>query len=359
VRFDCAGDAAERTALTLDGSHGEGGGQIVRTALSLAIASNRTVTITNVRTRRPRPGLQPQHLAAVRALAAVSDGEVEGAELGSTALHFVPQRPGGGIYRIEVGTAGAVSLIFQALLLPLALAEAPSRLVLVGGTHVRWSPSFHYLAEAFLPALAAIGIRAEVTLRRWGWYPKGGGEMEATIVPTPRSALRAFVAETREDTPIRGLSAVSHLPRSIAERQQRRAVDRLAAAGVRAEIAIEDDAPAFGPGTLLFLGMRGRAGASALGRRGLPAEAVADAAVAPLLTYLASGAAVDEHLADQLVPFCALANAESTFTCPGISLHLATVAWVVEHFLPVRIRLDAGRPARVRITPATGSEPSA
>ena len=344
-----------RTALTLDGAHGEGGGQILRTALSLAVALNRPVTITNVRAGRPRPGLQPQHLTAVRALAAVSDAEVDGAELRSTALRFVPRGIRGGTYRFEIGTAGAVSLVFQALLLPLALAEEPSRLTLTGGTHVTWSPPFHYLAETFLPALAGMGIRAEATLPRWGWHPRGGGEVEATIAPTPRTALRGFVAETRdEDVAIRGLSAVSHLPRSIAERQRRRAAERLAAGGVAAEITIEDSAPAFGAGTLVFLAIRGRAGFSALGRRGLPAEQVADAAVEPLLAYLASNAAVDDHLADQLVPFCALANAESTFTCPAISLHLATVAWVVEQFLPVCIRLDAVRPARVRVTPATG-----
>jgi RNA 3'-terminal phosphate cyclase (ATP) len=313
------------------------------------------VTITNVRAGRPRPGLQPQHLTAVRALAAVSDAEVDGVELHSTALHFAPRRIRGGTYRFEVGTAGAVSLVFQALLLPLAVAEAPSRLTLAGGTHVTWSPCFHYLAETFLPALAGMGIRAETTLQRWGWYPRGGGEIEATIAPTARTALRAFVAETRDEgVTVRGLSAVSHLPRSIAERQRHRAVERLAAAGVAAEIAIEDDMPAFGMGTLVFLHLRGRAGFSALGRRGLPAERVADAAVEPLLAYLASGAAVDEHLADQLVPFCALAGVESTFTCPEISRHLATVAWVVERLLPVRVRLEAARPARVRITPTAG-----
>jgi RNA 3'-terminal phosphate cyclase (ATP) len=243
-----------------------------------------------------------------------------------------------------------VSLVFQALLLPLAFAEAPSRLTLTGGTHTTWSPPFHYLTETFLPALAEMGVGAQVALRRWGWYPRGGGEIEATIAPTTRTALRGFVAETRDETlAIRGLSAVSHLPRSIAERQCARVAERLAAGGVAAEMAIEDDVPAFGPGALVFLAVRGRADISALGRRGLPAEHVADAAVEPLLAYLESGAAVDAHLADQLVPFCALAAAPSTFACPAISLHLATVAWVVEQFIPVRIHLEAGLPARVRI----------
>ena len=341
--------------LSLDGAHGEGGGQVVRTALSLAAALNRPVMISNVRAKRPRPGLQPQHLTAVRALAAVSDAEVGGAELHSSALRFVPHGIRSGTYRFDVGTAGAVSLVFQALLLPLAFADAPSHLTLIGGTHTTWSPPVHYLAETFLPALAEMGVGARITLRRWGWYPRGGGEIEAPIAPMARTALRGFVAETRgENVPIRGLSAVSHLPRSIAERQRARVAERLATAGVAAEIVIEDGAPAFGPGTLVFLALRGRAGFSALGRRGLPAEQVADAAVELLLAFLASGAGVDEHLADQLVPFCALASAESTFTCPAISLHLATVAWVVEQFLPVRIHLEAGRPVRVRIIPATG-----
>jgi RNA 3'-phosphate cyclase len=313
---------------------------------------NRAVTLTNVRARRSRPGLQPQHLTAVRALAAVSDAEVDGAELHSTALRFAPRGIRGGTYRFEIGTAGAVSLVFQALLLPLVLAADASRLTLCGGTHVPWSPAFHYIEAVFVPALAAMGVRAEVALRRWGWYPRGGGEVESAIVPTPRAALRPFVVEAPDvDGRIRGISAVSHLPRSIAERQRRRAAERLATAHATAEIAVMDDAPAFGTGTALFLGIRGRAGSSALGRRGLPAEQVADEAVAPLLAYLGSNAAVDEHLADQLVPFCALASGESTFTCPAISPHLETVAWVVEQLLPVRVRLEPGRPARVRVTP--------
>lgn len=348
-----AGMRATGTALILDCARGEGGGQIVRTALSLAAALNRPVTLTNVRAGRPRPGLRPQHLTAVRALAAVADAEVEGAELHSSAVRFVPRQVRAGSYRFDIGTAGAVSLVFQALLLPLALADAPSRLVLNGGTHVPWSPPFHYLAATFLPALTRTGIRAAVSLHRWGWHPRGGGEIEAEIVPTPRAGIRSFVAEPDgEHKPILGISAVARLPRSIAERQRRRAAERLAAAGVTAEIAIEDDVPAAGAGTLVFLARAGQAGFSALGRPGLPAEEVADAAVEPLLAYLASGAAIDEHLADQLVPFCALASGESSFTCPTISRHLATVAWVVEQFLPVHIRLESARPARVEIAPA-------
>ncbi|MBI4589686.1 MAG: RNA 3'-phosphate cyclase, partial [Candidatus Rokubacteria bacterium] len=220
---------------------------------------------------------------------------------------------------------------------------------LIGGTHVPWSPPVHYLTEVFLPALREIGVEARLILRRWGWYPAGGGEIEGTIVPTGR--LSRFAPGGGPTSRIAGLSAVSHLPRSIAERQRRRALERLAAAGLAADITVEEDATARGPGTLIFLAVPGRAGFSSLGRRGVRAEAVADETVEPLLAYRASGALVDDHLADQLVPFLALGREASTFTCPSLSPHLGTVAWVVQQLLPVAIELEGTEPARVRITP--------
>jgi RNA 3'-terminal phosphate cyclase (ATP) len=345
----------ERTMIALDASHGEGGGQILRTALALAVAVGRPVTLTNIRLRRPKPGLQPQHLATVRALATISEAEVDGDQPGSTSLSFAPRALNGGAYRFDVGavqaSAGSVSLIFQAVLLPLILADVRSRITIVGGTHVPWSPPVHYLTEVFLPAVVTVGVRATATLRRWGWYPAGGGELEATIErATHLGGLNAEMAPAPHE--IAGLSAVSRLPRSIAERQRRRAEERLRAAGLSASIAIEEDRGASGPGTLLFLAVRGRAGFSALGQRGLPAEQVADAAVDQLLAWNASGAAVDEHLADQLVPFLALGRTASTLRCPRLTSHLNTVAWVVRHFLPATIALDEGPPARVRIDPA-------
>jgi len=340
--------------LTLDASHGEGGGQVLRTALALAVALGRPVALERIRLRRDKPGLRPQHLTVVRALAAIADAQVDGAALGSTALSFTPRRIGAGDWRFDIGalrgSAGSVSLLFQAVLLPLALATAPSRLTLIGGTHVPWSPTVHYLTAVFVPALAALGLVAGVRLRRWGWYPAGGGEIEADVQPARR--VQGLTA-TASPTPlaIAGVSAVSRLPRSIAERQRGQAVARLQAAGLRAEIAVEEDTAAVGPGTLLFLGIHGRAGFAALGRRGRPAEQVADEAVDALLDWRASGAALDVHLADQLVPFLALADGPSSFTCPRLSGHLQTVAWVAQQLLPVEITLHDERPARVTITP--------
>jgi RNA 3'-terminal phosphate cyclase (ATP) len=245
-----------------------------------------------------------------------------------------------------------VPLLFQALLLALARAGAESRLTLIGGTHVPWSPTAHYLSEIFLPALASLGVRATARLRRPGWYPAGGGELEAVITPTARVA---GLTATAPPSPLEigGCSLVSRLPRSIAERQRRQAEARLTAAGLTAAITIEEDNHALGPGTMMFLDAHGRAGFSALGRRGVPAERIADeAAVDALLAWRQSGAALDVHLADQLVPFLALADGPSSFTCPVLSGHLRTVAWVVQQFLPVAIALHDGPPARVEITPA-------
>jgi RNA 3'-terminal phosphate cyclase (ATP) len=340
--------------LTLDGSHGEGGGQILRTALSLAVLLRRPVALTRIRVGRAKPGLRPQHQTVVRALAAISDADVVGDTLGSTELQFAPRTLRGGDYRFDIGairgSAGSVTLLFQALLLPLSFAPSPSRLTLLGGTHVPGSPPVPYLTEVYLPALARIGVRAEVRLRRWGWYPAGGGEIGAIVQPA--QGLRGFVPGGPPGFgPVRGLSAVSRLPGSIAERQRHRAVERLAAAGVAAEIAVEEDATALGPGTVLFLAVPGRAGFTALGRRGVPAERVADQAIDGLLGFRASGADVDDQLADQIVPFLALAREESDVTSPTASSHLRTVAWVVQQFVPARIALDAERVARLRVAP--------
>jgi RNA 3'-terminal phosphate cyclase (ATP) len=290
----------------------------------------------------------------VRALAAISEATVTGDALDSTEVTFVPRTLRGGSYHFDIGavrsSAGAVSLLFQAVLLPLCLAAQPSRLRLRGGTHVPWSPPVPYLTAVFLPALRHLGIRADLALRRWGWYPAGGGEVDAAI--TPSRGWRA-IDWTRPIAPtLEGVSAVSRLPRSIAERQRARALDRLAAAGLSATIALVEDHTALGPGTLAMLTATGEsaaAGFSALGRRGVRAETVADEAVDPLLEYLETGATVDDHLADQLVPFLALADAPSAFTCPRLSTHLRTVAWLVEQMLPVRVTLHEGRPARVEV----------
>jgi RNA 3'-terminal phosphate cyclase (ATP) len=314
------------------------------------------VHLVGIRAHRPRPGLQPQHLTVVRALAAVSAAEVRGDALGSTELTFVPGELRAGEYRFDIGairgSAGSVTLLFQALLLPLAQAGAPSRLTLVGGTHVPWSPSVPYTTDVFLPALTPTGLRADVALIRPGWYPGGGGEIRALV--EPGGTRRPLTIDASAAMEIEGVSLVSRLPGSIAERQRARALERLDAAGVRASIRLEVDDTAVTPGTAVFLGVRGRAGFTALGRRGLRAEAVADAAVDAMLDWRATGASVDAHLADQVIPFVAGAAGRSRLSAPGLTSHLRTVAWLVEHFLPARVSLEEGLPATIEVAGSCG-----
>jgi len=361
---------ARGNLLEIDGSFGEGGGQILRTALTLAVALGRPFRMRRIRAGRPTPGLRPQHLLAVRAAAALCNATVEGDRIGSQDLLFAPQcRPTGGDYTFDVGateaggSAGAVSLVFQTLFLPLSLVGAPSRLTLVGGTHVPWSPPFHYLAHVYLPAVARLGFAADLALERWGWYPKGGGIVHAHIRPRQHVALDTPSGEGAEPTldwtrrgriaHIWGISAASNLPAHIIQRQKAQALETLRKAGLRAEID-EVEAPAVGFGTVVFLVAeyeRGLGGFTAYGALRKPAERVAEEAARELVRSHETKAAVDEHLADQLLLPAVLTGAAVAFTTPRATDHLRTNAWTIEQFLGTRVDIEphpTGALVRVR-----------
>jgi RNA 3'-terminal phosphate cyclase (ATP) len=348
--------------LVIDGSHGEGGGAVLRNSLALAAVLGIPVRIESIRSKRPNPGLQAQHLTAVRALARVCRASTEGAELGSSALAFRPETsPQSGEYSWDVskarkgGSAGATTLVFQALLLPLLLADGDSRVSLRGGTHVAWSPPFHYLEQVYMPILRRMGIRTTIGIERWGWYPMGGGVVTAQIEGSSAalSGLQALQLEKRgELRRLSGISALSNLPAHIAERQKRQAEKELRARGFDPEIEIVD-APAKGQGTMLLLVAEFEhvwAGFTSLGKRGKPAETVAEEAVVELLRYLESGMALDQHLADQLVLPLALAKGRSSFTTSRITQHLLTNAWIVEQLLGREIVVDEGQGRAGKVT---------
>ncbi len=317
--------------LHLDGAYGEGGGQILRTSLSLSALLGAPVRIESIRAGRPKPGLRPQHLTAVRALARITGAEVEGDELDSQELTFKPRTPKPGNYLFDVaektGSAGSVTLIAQALLPPLLKSTGPSTLILRGGTHVPWSPTAHYLIQVFLPALAQLGVRVTMTLERWGWYPRGGGEVRLVITPCPK--LSGVKWQTPpESTGFRAISASSRLPEHVARRQASRLQERLGP-----ELPVElVAAGGLDPGSLVFL-WGPRAGFDTLGARGKPAEKVADEAVDAYLTFRRGGAAVDPHLADQIVLYLAQAQGPSAMITSEITSHLLTNLWVIEQFL--------------------------
>ena len=338
--------------VVIDGSYGEGGGQVLRTSLTLSVITGRPMRIERIRAGREEPGLRPQHLTAVQAAAAICGARVEGAEPGSQALTFAPGGPARpGHYTFDVtqaahtGSAGSVGLVLQTVLLPLAFAGGESHLTLRGGTHVPWSPSVFYLEHVFLPQLASMGVQAGLELKQWGFYPAGGGEIEVRIVGRA-GPLRPVTLTARG--PLRrvlGIAAVMNLPAHIPQRMADRARSVLTGAGLPGQlVALEPRRlHGAGPGAGLFLCAiyeSARAGFTAYGRKGLPAERVAEEACQELLLYHQSGAPADPHLADQLVLPAALAAGESRVYTARVSQHLLTNVWVVQNFLRREVTVE-------------------
>jgi RNA 3'-terminal phosphate cyclase (ATP) len=347
---------SNNSIIRIDGSVGEGGGQILRTSLALSCVLRVPVELVNIRKARTKPGLQPQHLTAVNAAAAVCRAAVEGAHLSSTTVRFSPGPVSGGDYFFDVsekrGSAGSAPLVLQTVLPPLCFANAASTVAVTGGTHVPWSPTAHYLKHVFLPTLTRIGAGADVLLETWGWYPAGGGKVTARIMPR-KEALPLDLTGRGRLVRVSGNSVVSNLPRDIAVRQRDRALKLLSERGIDADIELLS-APSPGKGTLVFLLAEFenvRAGFSALGAIGKRAEEVAEEACKDLFDYLDTGAALDPHLADQVVHYLALARGASEFTTSRITRHLLTNIRVVQQFIACDIQVTGqeGEAGIVRI----------
>src|SRR4030042_2741252 len=284
-------DILEEKLIEIDGSYGEGGGQILRTALGLSAMLMRPFTIHQIRSNRKNPGLQAQHLEAVEALAQITEAKTEGVKFGSQKISFYPHKIISGDYQFEVKTAGSVILLLQAIFLPLLLAQGSSRVTLVGGTHVPWSPPFHYFSEVLLPILEPMGISVDATIEKWGFYPRGGGRIHLNIKP-PHALKPIHLTDRGSLKKIRGLSTLSNLPRHVAERQKDQALKRIQKElNMKAEINILYDTPSNGSGSFLFLLAEYEktiAGFSSLGKKGRPAEKIADEAVDALQDYFRS-----------------------------------------------------------------------
>jgi len=353
--------AAGMDQLTLDGSRGEGGGQILRTALSLSVMTGRGFRLINIRAGHRNPGLLPQHLSAARAAAVISGAVTTGDQLGSAELSFAPNHPAqSGIYLFDVaetagrGSAGSISLILQTVAIPLALADGASSLVLRGGTHVEWSPSFDDLANSYFPALRRMGLGVDAALKRFGWYPVGAGEVLCDIAgrgAAPPTAIEMTKRGLLQR--VSGRAIAANLPGHIPQRMADRA--RAALEGLRIPVEVQLQlVSAAGPGAGIFLVAEyddWPASFSAYGRLGRPSEVVADQAATALHEHHASQAAVEIHLADQLLLPLAVADGPSTFTTIRPSGHLMTNAWVIEQFGVADISVAAGQPCVVRIAP--------
>ena len=325
--------------LRIDGSYGEGGGQVLRTALALSAITGKAVEVVNIRANRPNPGLATQHMHGVRALARLCNARVEGAEVGSTRVRFEPGEITPQRLRIDVGTAGSISLILQVLLLPCAFSRGEVVLDIKGGTDVRWSPPIDYVKHVLLPVVAKLGFSASVEVLARGYYPKGGGRVRVRVKPV-RKLSGVRLLERGRLLGVKGIAHASRLPGHVLEREAKAAEGILRRYNPEITLELRKD---FSTGTGITLWAcyeNTRLGGSALGERGKRAEQVGEEAARALLAEIESGASVDVHLADQLVPFLALAEGDSAFTVRELTGHLKTNIFVTEQILGGRFQLE-------------------
>ena len=328
--------------IDIDGSNGEGGGQILRTSLSLSALTGEPLKIRNIRANRSQPGLRAQHLASVRAIAKITQAKLIGDELNSCEVQIFPQKISGGSYQFDISTAGALTLVLQTIFLPLSLADTPSIVTLTGGTHVRWSPIWDYINECGLLFMREIGFCGEIELKRAGFYPRGGGKAVIRILPMQKLHPINYV-DRGDLIRIWGISGVANLDQSIATRQKHQALRRLYDICRDSKIRTID-LPSPSKGTFILLKAEfskcGYACFSALGAPGKPAESVADEAVEELLGFLQTDGCVDHYMADQILLPLSIIPGKSSYRTNQITRHLLTNIHVIEKFLPAKIILE-------------------
>lgn len=328
--------------IVIDGSHGEGGGQVLRSALALSLVTGIPFRLERIRAGRNRPGLMRQHLTAVQAAAAVGSAHVEGAYIGSHALVFYPSTVSGGSYRFAVGTAGSATLVAQTVLPALLTAKERCTLVLEGGTHNPFAPPFDYLQRVFLPVLNRMGVLVRAELNTYGFYPAGGGQLTLDIEPTER--LEPLHIVERGQPVQRSVRAVvANLDKSIARREL--AIVRSKFPWPEECFTVEEVTNSRGPGNILLIEIEHeyiRECITAFGEQGVPAEVVASEAVRLARRYLSSFAPVGSHLADQLILPFAIAGSGSFRALP-LSRHTSTNIDIVRKFLPIKISTASGQ----------------
>ncbi|BAU22893.1 RNA 3'-phosphate cyclase [Caldimicrobium thiodismutans] len=334
--------------LIIDGSYGEGGGQILRTALSLSLILQKPFKIIKIRAGRQKPGLQPQHLACVKASKIISSAITEGDTLHSQELIFIPQKkPQKETYTFDIGTAGSTSLLLQTLFYPLSFSEGAT-LYLKGGTHVPHSPTYHYLEKVWLPVIKNFGFRGNLKLERPGFYPQGEGIVFSQIEKKEKLKL-PFLTYGFTPDEIEILSFITdNLPSHILERQAKSALTILSKENLESKVKYET-LKSLSPGTMLFITATDgekRAGFSTLGKKGFPAEEVGKTSALAFLKFLETKTQFEEHLGDQLLLPASLALLESpsskfSYTVSCITMHLLTQGWLIPQFLDkIKIRIE-------------------
>jgi len=340
--------------VTIDGS--TGGGQILRNAVALSAVCRRPVRVTHIRAARPKSGLRPQHRTGVLAAAELCGAEVTGAVIGSQEVVFRPTTPRHrDRWRFDIGTAGSVTLLLQCLLPSLACAPSPTTITLTGGTHVPFSPPIDYFIHVLAPALSDLGLEITTHIGHRGFYPRGGGQIQVRV--EPMGHIQPFRWTERGPTRrFRGCCYSQALPSHIAERMRAAVVETLmASVQPEPDIALDlvSDGPSPGCGLVLWAECETgrRLAGSSLGRRGVRAEEVGAEAARMLLHEIEAGAAVETHLADQLIVWMALASGPSEMTVTAISEHVRHAIEVAEALTGASFLVEEGTPARVRCEP--------
>jgi len=327
--------------IKIDGSHGEGGGQIIRTAVALSAITDRPVQVGNIRANRPKPGLANQHLTGLRAMQQICEAELEGDKLGSTAFTFRPRAIRHGEYAFEVGTAGSVTLVLQTILPALASLKGESTISIRGGTDVKWSPPVDYYRLVLFPLLRDCGLECTLEVVRRGYFPKGGGDI---LVHVKSFAEGLSEVEGPDDWNITGIVNITALDQRIAERVRRSVIEHLPSV-INTDIEIEhrEKGGSMGVGVVLAAGKGARIlGASSLGERGKPAEQVGKEAAEALMAEVDNDAELDLHAADQILPFLLLSERSRSFKTRKVTGHIRTNIWTIHKFKPNIFSINEG-----------------
>lgn len=325
--------------IEMDGSYGEGGGSILRISTALSAVTSQPLHITNIRSGRPKPGLMPQHLNAIKAVADLSSASVNGLELGSTEIYFYPGSLKGGNYLIDIKTAGSITLILQAFMIPAVFADKKVNITVIGGTDVRWSPSVDFLENITLPVLRLMGYTARSNLIQRGHFPRGGGILELEIEPV--NELKPLNISKLKFDFIKGVSHAVNLPVHVAERQARSAEKILLKEGYQSKIEIKTTNTALGAGSGILLWTDGLTpvSGSSIGEPGKKAEEVGSEAAKQILYHISRGSALDRFMCNQIVPYMALAG-KSCIKTAELTKHATTNIHIAEMFINKKFHIE-------------------
>lgn len=326
--------------MQVDGSYGEGGGQILRTAVALSALTKKPVKITNIRANRPNPGIKPQHYVAIKSIKELCNAETEELEIGSSNLKFMPGDIKGGEYKFDIGTAGSTTLVFQACILCSLKTKKPITIRLTGGTDVKWSPSWDYFKYVFLPLIRKMGLSVNAKLIKRGYYPKGGGEAVITINPCTE-ILPLQLDKKQEFTEVNGIIHIANLPDHIGTRMKGAVIKMLLKKNLKTSLKIEKTTSlSTGTGVTLWTQSKDTVlGSTVLGEKGVSSEKVGDAAATGLIREIEPGATLDVHAFDQMLPYMVMAKEEGESTCivREVSSHAQTNMWLIKQFFNVQV----------------------